>query len=348
MHFTLVSTLFNEITRLEQTISDLSAQTLQPSEIILTDAGSTDGTYERLLRWKSESSVPITILLEKGCNVARGRNLAIQASKYELIVSTDFGCRFHPKWIESLVTPFTTESPDSEIKVVGGAFSVLEENINTLAAKADYNLQRGYPVVMDDYFSVSSRSIAYYKHVWEEVGGYPEWLTLAADDTIFWRLVKKMGFKYAFVEKPYVYWGRHKTHKAFAREAFRYGLGDGESRINYLNFWSNFIETGVRYLLFISIIGLVLVLLFGGSNFEVPRIIWFVPLIFLPGLRSYFYAWRNWRSLRSDKYNLGVFLNSLLQLEMSRFMYLRGYIRGLLDGDEVKKEGRKRLWKVLG
>ena len=82
MDFTLVSTVFNESKRLNQTIGDLSQQTLQPSEIIITDAGSTDGTYEILLKWKENSAIPITILRKTGCNIAEGRNLAIRSAGY--------------------------------------------------------------------------------------------------------------------------------------------------------------------------------------------------------------------------------------------------------------------------
>src|SRR5690348_14386267 len=113
VQFTLVSTVFNEAKRLDQTIADLNAQTVQPSEIVITDAGSTDGTYERLLQWRAESSVPIIILQKHKCNVAEGRNKAIRTAKYDIIASTDFGCRFHQNWLKTLIAPF--ENPDVNI-----------------------------------------------------------------------------------------------------------------------------------------------------------------------------------------------------------------------------------------
>jgi len=201
---------------------------------------------------------------------------------------------------------------------------------------------------MDEHFSVSSRSIAFRKNVWGKLGGYPEWLTLAADDTIFWKMIKKQGFKYEMVTTPLVYWGRHHTNKAFAREAYRYGLGDGESRINYRNFWSSFVETTLRYMLFLSLFLMALKLIFGHFLPEIPIGIYFLPLLFLPGLRSYINAWKSWRIFKSGKYNFNVFLNALLQLEMSRIQYFKGYIQGLLDWDPIKKEGRKQLWQFLG
>ena len=339
MKISLVSTIFNESKRLQQTISDLEQQTIIPSEIIITDASSKDGTWEMLQAWKAQSTIPIILLQEERCNVARGRNLAIAAASYEIIVSTDFGCRFHPRWIESITKPFN----DPTVDVVGGAFEVIEADVDTLAAKSDYILQRGYPVIMDDYFSVSSRSIAYKKHVWQQIGGYPEWLTLAADDTIFWKLIKKNRFKYAMIDKPYVYWGRHKTNKTFAKEAFRYGLGDGESRINYRNFWSNLIETGVRYTLFITLLLLPLSILFNDSTY----LLLLLTLPLFVGLRSYKTAFKSWQLVKSSKYNFKAFINALWQLEMSRINYLKGYIKGLQDKDPRKAEGRKGLTASL-
>src|ERR1700754_4677007 len=99
--FTLVSTVFNEKRRLAQTLSDLDNQTIHPDEIIITDAGSTDGTYEELVEWGKRSASQVKILQQKGCNVAAGRNLAIRAAKNDLIVSTDFGCRFDKNWLKT-------------------------------------------------------------------------------------------------------------------------------------------------------------------------------------------------------------------------------------------------------
>src|SRR5690606_31532652 len=99
--------------------------TLPPDQIVITDAGSNDGTIQILESWKQRSKIKITILVEKGCNIAQGRNKAIEAADHDLIVSTDFGCRYDSRWLESVVSPFA----DPEVKVVGGGYGVLEEDI---------------------------------------------------------------------------------------------------------------------------------------------------------------------------------------------------------------------------
>jgi len=330
--FSLVTTIFNEIKRLDQTISDIENQTLKPSEIIIADAGSTDGTLERLQQWKEESQIEIVVFVIQGCNIAEGRNEAIRRAKNELIVSTDFGCRYKKEWLESLILPFK----DPSIQVVGGAFGILHDEVKTLASKADFVLQNGYPVVMDSHFSASSRSIAYYKSVWQEVGGYLEWLTLAADDTIFWRMIKAKKIRYHMAVEPNVYWLRHKTFPGFAKEAYRYGLGDGESGINFRNMRSHVLETLIRYCFYILLVCLPLILVSG---------MWLWSLLIFPlsfGLRSYRNAYRNWKSI-SKKYGISVLLASFRLIELSRWYYLKGYWKGWLFPKPEQAEGRKKL-----
>ena len=339
MQFTLVSTVFNEISRLGQTIADIEAQSLPPDQIVITDAGSNDGTYEKLIQWKAASLIPILILREKGCNVARGRNLAIEAAQYDLIVSTDFGCRFHPKWLESIISEFrksesslNSKKNGSETLVAGGTYTVTENSIQTFAAKANYILTRAYKLDVESWFIPSSRSIAYFKKVWDEVGGYPEWLTLAGDDLVFGMKLRAKGYKWAIVDKPYVYWLRHQNANGYSKESFRYGLGDGEARVNLRNSTVLLAETLLRY----SFLPALVFILTGH--------IWFFCIvgITLAGFRPYWNTLRNWLFLKSDKYNFGIFLYSLYLLERNRFSYLKGYFKGyFLSNSKVKAERAK-------
>lgn len=333
--FSLVSTVFNEASRIRQTIADIEAQTVLPDEIVIVDAGSGDGTIDILKEWATGSSIRIEVLVVPKCNVAQGRNIAIQHATHDFILSTDFGCRFEPGWVESLIVEFEDESVD----VVGGAFTVRKEEVNTLAAKADYILQNGYPVVMDEFFSVSSRSIAYKKHIWEKIGGYPEWLTLAADDTVFWKLVKKNGFKYTFIDKPNVYWLRHKTFKAFGKEDFRYGLGDGEAGINQRNVASKVIQLILRYMFVPNLLSMVV---FG------PSFLGLVCAMFqLYGFKPYYYAYRNWKGMPGEAYGVKELFASFWLTEIVRINYIKGYMKGIFSDNPVQKKQASKLKELL-
>lgn len=340
LKFTLVSTVYNEALRLKQTIDELNKQTLKPSEIIITDAGSTDGTYEILLAWQKESAIPIKILQKERCNVAEGRNMAIREASFDLIASTDFGCRFHPEWLESIIKPFN----DSTVKAVGGAFAVVEDDILTLPAKAAYLLFDGYKDdIHEDWFTPTSRSVAYYKEVFDFVGGYPEWLTLAADDTVFGRLAKKIGYTFHMVDKRYVYWGRHVTSMAYAKEAFRYGLGDGEARINLRSTVSKSLELVLRTAFGVGLLAMLSLIFFNMVTLYALFVL--LPLSF--GFRPYLRHFNVWKRLRSQKYHLGVFVYSFYLMELTRFYYLKGYYKGYVTSPAFRKEAALQLQKRI-
>ena len=341
MQFTLVSTVFNEAKRIDQTIDDLAKQVLQPDEIIITDAGSNDGTYEILKKWQAASSIPIIILQKVRCNVAEGRNMAIKAAKHPIIASMDFGCRYHPKWLESIITPFS----DPQVMVVGGAFSVQEEEIETISAKAAYVLFNGYNINADlEGFIPSSRSIAYRKEVYDNVGGYLEWLTLAADDLVFGMMVKKKGYDIFRVNKSYAFWMRHKTAKAYAKEGYRYGLGDGEARVQFEKFKKRLLGKIYRVAFFADILFILLGLIFVNKLSIIPVILAFV-LAF--SLRFYIGYFNNWKHLRSNKYDIFTLLYSFYLVEKTSTSYIKGYIKGYYYSSALQKREAIQLNKLL-
>lgn len=338
--FTLVTTVFNEMRRLDNTIRDIENQTLKPTEIVIVDAGSKDGTLDRLDKWSKESSISIKVIVKPKCNVAEGRNLAIKEATYPLIASTDFGCQYHPKWLESIMTPFE----DPSVRCTVGSFTVQEELVKNLAQRADWILQNGYQTALDEFFVPSSRSIAYYKDVWEECGEYPEWLTLTADDTIFYYVLKKKGIPYKVIPEPYVYWIRHTSAKAFYKESYRYGVGQGEGKISLRNFFSTTIETGIRWGFFLN---LLLVIINGIFCLGLPAW-WALTLIpMLVGFRSYKNAYKNWQGLKNEKYNLQAYLYALVMIEYNRYYHIKGYIEGYWFADERKQKGAAELAALL-
>jgi glycosyltransferase involved in cell wall biosynthesis len=333
--FTLVSTVYNERQRLENTLQDLRSQTLLPDEIIITDAGSTDGTFEMLLDFAKAASFRVIILQKEKCNVAEGRNMAIKAASNQLILSTDFGCRFHPDWIKSLISPFD----DPAVQVVGGAYTVIESELITEPEKVGYILSNGYQVdVGSEYFIPSSRSIAYRKSVFEKIGGYCEWLTLAADDLIFGMQIKRYGIPILMVDKPYVYWGRHRTYLGYAKETFRYGLGDGESRIKFRQF-SKYLCFLLCRILFILVILASLIL----ENYYLLLLNAILSIGFLP----YYHHLRAWIKLKSRKYNFTIFLKGFYMLELTHYFYIKGYIKGYFFSPKTKKQHAETLKRNL-
>ena len=68
---TLVTPLRNERDSVEELWSSITTQDLLPGEWIIADNGSTDGTYEWLLRQSSTASFPVTVLSLPGNAMSR-------------------------------------------------------------------------------------------------------------------------------------------------------------------------------------------------------------------------------------------------------------------------------------
>jgi len=104
-------------------------QSRLPDELIIVDGGSTDGTFELLSDFKPKSPIPMHIFQENGCNISRGRNLAISHAKYPIIAVTDFGCRSEKNWLRNLLFPF---EKDISIQMVGGWYNPEDQNGNSI------------------------------------------------------------------------------------------------------------------------------------------------------------------------------------------------------------------------
>jgi cellulose synthase/poly-beta-1,6-N-acetylglucosamine synthase-like glycosyltransferase len=77
-------------------------------------------------------------------------------------------------------------------------------------------------------FLPSSRSIAFRKEAWQEVGGYPEWLDYC-EDLVFDIRLRDAGYRFAFVPEALVYFRPRSSLRAFFVQYYRYARGDGKA-----------------------------------------------------------------------------------------------------------------------
>ena len=226
MKISLISTVYNEASNIEEFLVSIASMTKRPDEVILVDGGSSDGTYEFLQEYAA-SAPPfgVSVLREQGCNIARGRNIAIAAATHDIIAVSDAGCRLDCRWLEEITRPLL----DSRADVAGGWY---EPDARTGFEKAASlctftRLSR----VDGESFLPSSRSIAFTRKSWASAGGYPEWLTLTAEDTLFDLSLKENGCRFAFVPTAVVCWRPRRNLPALMKQYRLYGFGDGEARI---------------------------------------------------------------------------------------------------------------------
>lgn len=96
----------NEERYVSSLLSDVAAQTREPDEVLIVDAGSTDGTTTVVGRF------PFARLLSGEPPVARGRNLGGREAKGEILVFLDADVRLPKGFFEGLLEDFEQRSLD--------------------------------------------------------------------------------------------------------------------------------------------------------------------------------------------------------------------------------------------
>ena len=220
----LIATLFNEANNIAKWWGCIGSQTVLPDELVIVDGGSTDGTWEKLSELARQSPVPVK-LEQRRCNIAAGRNRAIQLTDADIIAATDAGSFPETNWFSEITRPLMEQAaPD----VVGGRSVPLVENAFQRELLALDGPEREPQTPADIY--PSSRNIAFRRPAWVAVGGYPEWLTLTAEDALFNFQLHTVGKKFFYQRTAVVRWPVRENAPAYFKMLYHYGYGAAEAR----------------------------------------------------------------------------------------------------------------------
>jgi glycosyltransferase involved in cell wall biosynthesis len=217
----LIVTMLNEASTVDDLIKAVEAQTRVPDEIVIVDGGSGDGTLEMLQGWAS-SHPGVIVKSLPGANISTGRNAAIKEAAGPVIAATDAGCTPEPEWLEELVKPFGTQQVD----VVMGFYQPDSRSRFERIAGC-LNLPDAEEI-KPEQFMPSSRSVAFTKKIWEQAGGYPEWLNIGEDMYFNFRVLEQ-GARRVFAPEAVVRWRLRPDLASTLRQYFRYAEGDGKA-----------------------------------------------------------------------------------------------------------------------
>ena len=220
----LVCTVLNEAAGFDELLGSIEAQTRQPDEVVIVDGGSTDGTWERLVRWEGRGPRR-RALRRPRANISRGRNEAIRACSAEIIAVTDAGVRLEPGWLAALGAPFECAGAAD---VVSGYFRADPRSVFELALGA--TTMPNVEEIDPEHFLPSSRSIAFRRHAWEAVGGYPEWLDYC-EDLVFDLALKRAGYRFAWAPTAVAHFRPRSDARRFFLQYYRYARGDGKASL---------------------------------------------------------------------------------------------------------------------
>ena len=226
MKVALIATVFNEGEDIFRWAEALRKQTRQPDEFVVVDGGSTDGTPERLKKAFGHGDFPAPKIIVQKCNIAGGRNLAIQNTTAEIVAANDAGSFPDPVWLEQIVAPLMN---DAAVDVVGGRSVPLTEN-EFQRQLLDLDGPEPEPQQSEQVYP-SSRNIAFRKKTWADIGGYPEWLTRWAEDALFNFGLHTLGRNFVYARNAVVSWPVRPDAKSYFRMLRNYGYGAAEAQL---------------------------------------------------------------------------------------------------------------------
>jgi glycosyltransferase involved in cell wall biosynthesis len=165
----------NEAASIRQLLQGLSAQTCPPSEIVITDGGSTDLTREIVRESSALSTIPIKLIETESALPGRGRNMAIAHATHEWIACIDAGNRPHVDWLQQLRATAQCH-PDAE--VIYGVAEPLTDTYFTECAAITF--------IPNGRATQSIASCLLRRSAWSKAGGFREDLR-SAEDLLFFK-----------------------------------------------------------------------------------------------------------------------------------------------------------------
>ena len=194
-NISVVIPTYNRRQTIGRSIDSILNQTLFPSEIIVVDDGSTDGTSDYI-----QSNFPsIRLLQQPNKGVSSARNMGIRSSNSDWVALLDSDDEWFPQKLEKQVMTLS-QSPDikfchtEEIWIRNGV------RVNQMKKHQKYGGHIFYKCL--DMCRISPSSVLFHQSILDDVGYFDEDLKVCEDYDLWLRITAK--FPVLYIDEPLI------------------------------------------------------------------------------------------------------------------------------------------------
>ncbi|MFQ6126667.1 MAG: glycosyltransferase [Candidatus Heimdallarchaeota archaeon] len=222
---TVIIPYLNAEATIEQCATSLLKQTylVEKTVLLFVDNGSTDQSTKKLSKLIAKENRAQIIYCSKPGSYS-ARNTGLKQADSEIIAFTDSDCIAHPRWLETLVSNYSSK----KIGGVGGKLIPLWEK-----SKPDFYATYHWLVGVYEqslrYAAgyIQTANASYRKDVLDRMQGYDESFVSGGDADLSWR-VTNAGHKILYDPNAIIYHHPRRSVTALTRLFTRYGKGTAE------------------------------------------------------------------------------------------------------------------------
>jgi glycosyltransferase involved in cell wall biosynthesis len=228
----VVVPVLDEAETLPALLADLAAQEPPLQELVVVDAGSTDGTLD-LLRAKEEALAALRVVEAPGATPGRGRNEGVRAASAGVVVTLDAGSRVGKGFVAALAAPVLEDDAVAVGVSEPDARTAFERAAGWFTLSAFKPPERSGPIA-GQHLPAGRNGVCFTRRAWESAGGYPRELPWG-EDKIFLRALRAAGHDVVVVPEAVVRWRPRRSLREVYSQYRNYGRGDALAGIDRQN-----------------------------------------------------------------------------------------------------------------
>ncbi len=209
--------VYNGERYLRQAIDSVLSQTYAPTEIIVVDDGSTDGTQEVLKGFAGN----IRVFRQENKGPSAARNLGISKSSCEWIAFLDADDLWDPHKLEIQLSIARKEAPiiHSNARIINAIGTVVKHRIKTPDDLSSFKLR---DFIRQNRVFILTALV--HREVLDEVSGFDAGNRLGTEDRQLWLRLSAKGYKFRYVDKVLASYRVHGSN--ISSDGVRRVLGD--------------------------------------------------------------------------------------------------------------------------